>query len=197
MAEPGRAGVGGHVATVAFALYDLVNKARAAFWRLTGVQLGRDARIGSQSVFANGRAIQIGDRVRISRFCTIEGGAGGLLIGADVGIGRNSWIAGDGRIVIGDWCNFGPNLNLLSFSHVYKDLGVPIARQPDRIGPIHIGRDVWIGANVVVLPDTRIGDGAVVAANSVVRGEVPPLAIVGGAPARVIGWRGQPPERSE
>ena len=49
-----------------------------------------------------------------------------------------------------------------------------------------IGNDVWIGANVVVLSGVTVGDGAVLAAGSVVTSDVPPYAIVGGAPAKVI-----------
>jgi acetyltransferase-like isoleucine patch superfamily enzyme len=49
-----------------------------------------------------------------------------------------------------------------------------------------IGNDVWVGANVVVLSGVTVGDGAVLAAGSVVTSDVPPFAIVGGAPAKVI-----------
>ena len=52
-----------------------------------------------------------------------------------------------------------------------------------------VGNDVWIGANAVILTGAKIGDGAVVAAGAVVRGEVPPYAIVGGVPSRIIGYR--------
>src|ERR1041385_1660369 len=55
--------------------------------------------------------------------------------------------------------------------------------------PIRIGNDVWIGARVVVLDGAEIGDGAIVAAGSVVAGKIPPYAVVGGIPARVIRYR--------
>ena len=48
---------------------------------------------------------------------------------------------------------------------------------------------VWIAANVSISPGSRIGDGAIVALGSVVRGDVPSCAIVAGNPARVVGWR--------
>ena len=51
---------------------------------------------------------------------------------------------------------------------------------------IEIGNDVWLGANVIVVDGVRIGDGAIVAAGSVVTKNVPPYAIVGGVPAKVI-----------
>lgn len=56
-------------------------------------------------------------------------------------------------------------------------------------GKIIIGNDVWIGANVSILPGVTIGDGAVLAAGAVVNKNVPPYAIVGGVPAKIIKYR--------
>ncbi len=56
-------------------------------------------------------------------------------------------------------------------------------------GPPSIGNDVWIGAHVTLMRGTHVGDGAVVATGSVVTKDVPPYAIVGGNPARLIRWR--------
>ena len=55
--------------------------------------------------------------------------------------------------------------------------------------PVEIGNDVWIGANVVILPGVKVGDGAVLAAGAVVTKNVEPYAIVGGVPAKVIKYR--------
>jgi len=52
-----------------------------------------------------------------------------------------------------------------------------------------IGNDVWIGANAIILQGVTIGDGAIVAAGAVVTKDVPPYAIVGGVPAKVIKYR--------
>jgi acetyltransferase-like isoleucine patch superfamily enzyme len=52
--------------------------------------------------------------------------------------------------------------------------------------PIHIGRNVWIGFDCVVLPDVTIGNGSIVRACSVVTQDVPPFTLVAGNPAREI-----------
>lgn len=52
-----------------------------------------------------------------------------------------------------------------------------------------IGNDVWIGANAIILQGVTIGDGAIIAAGAVVTKDVPPYAIVGGVPAKVIKYR--------
>lgn len=54
---------------------------------------------------------------------------------------------------------------------------------------INIGSDVWIGANVTLKPNISIGNGAIIASNSVVTKDVPPFAIVGGVPAKIIRYR--------
>jgi acetyltransferase-like isoleucine patch superfamily enzyme len=57
------------------------------------------------------------------------------------------------------------------------------------VKPVTIGSCVWVGAYVILLPGTTIGDGAIIQAGSVVHGEIPPLAIAGGNPAKVFAWR--------
>ncbi|EDM37183.1 acetyltransferase with multiple hexapeptide repeats [Pedobacter sp. BAL39] len=55
--------------------------------------------------------------------------------------------------------------------------------------PISIGHDVFIGANVVILDGVSVGDGAIIAAGAVVKDDVPPYAIAGGVPAKIIRYR--------
>ena len=60
---------------------------------------------------------------------------------------------------------------------------------PDQHYSVLIGNDVWIGADVLILQGVKIGDGAIVAAGAVVTKDVPPYAIVGGTPAKIIRYR--------
>jgi acetyltransferase-like isoleucine patch superfamily enzyme len=56
-------------------------------------------------------------------------------------------------------------------------------------GPIHIGHDVWIGLNAIILPGLSIGSGAIIGAGAVVTKDIPPYAIAAGNPARVVRFR--------
>ncbi len=58
-----------------------------------------------------------------------------------------------------------------------------------RSRPVRIGHDTWIGHGAIIMKGVTIGDGAIVAASSVVTKDVPPYAVVGGTPASLIKWR--------
>lgn len=60
---------------------------------------------------------------------------------------------------------------------------------PNKRGPINIGDRAWLGSHCVILDQVNIGEGAVVAAGAVVTKDVPPFAVVGGVPAKIIGER--------
>ena len=60
---------------------------------------------------------------------------------------------------------------------------------PNEAGSVVVGNDVWIGANVIIPGGLRIGTGAIVAAGAVVVKDVPPYAVVGGNPAKIIRYR--------
>lgn len=75
---------------------------------------------------------------------------------------------------------------------IFPDFGFraePVKDPALKNGPIIIGHDVWIGRDVTILTDVTIGHGAVVAAGAVVTKDIPPYAIVGGVPAKIIRYR--------
>ena len=95
------------------------------------------------------------------------------------------------RTTIGKFCSIGPNVVIGLGNHPVRRfvstspktfLPGPFSdrEQYDQFPPVIIGNDVWIGANTTVLNGVKIGDGAVVGANSVVTKDVPPYAIYGG-----------------
>ncbi|MCX7521248.1 DapH/DapD/GlmU-related protein [Microbacterium sp. STN6] len=105
-----------------------------------------------------------------------------ITLGARVFINSGCRFQDQGGIVIGDDCLIGHNAVLATLNH---DLA-PSRRGDMLPAPIVIGRNVWIGSNVTVLPGVTIGDNAVVAAASVVTKSVPENAVVVGSPARVV-----------
>jgi virginiamycin A acetyltransferase len=66
---------------------------------------------------------------------------------------------------------------------------MPLFAQRDFPGDTVVGNDVWLGYDATVMPGVRIGDGAIIAAKSVVTSDVPAYAVVGGNPARLIRYR--------
>lgn len=94
-----------------------------------------------------------------------------------------------GRIELGDAVRIGAHTSLLGFNHTMADPDTEVFRQPITSKGIRVGNDVWIGSHVVVLDGVTVGDRAVVGAGSVVTKDVPPGAVVGGNPAKVLRWR--------
>ncbi len=83
----------------------------------------------------------------------------------------------------------GPRVSLLAEQHVIDRVDIPMREQGTRRKGIIIEDDVWLGANCCVLDGVTVGRGAVVGAGAVVTKDVPPFAIVGGVPARIIRMR--------
>jgi len=109
-------------------------------------------------------------------------------------------------IRIGNYCSIARGVSVYEYSHDYERLstyyvgrnilGLPLEEEIESKGPIEIGHDVWIGAYAHVMSGVKVGNGAVVAANAVVTREVPPFAIVGGTPARILKYRFDEPTRA-
>lgn len=95
-------------------------------------------------------------------------------------------------ISIGQDSLIGAGSYIISANHRFNDVNVPIRLQGYEGAAIDIGKDVWLGCHVVVLPGVTIGDGAVVAAGAVVNKDVPAYEVWGGVPARKLSDRGQP-----
>ena len=98
-------------------------------------------------------------------------------------------IQGKGLVKIGSYFHSGKNCMIISDNHNY-DFGASIPYDNKILEKsVEISDFVWIGANVLLLPGTKIGEGVIIQGGSVVHGEIPPLAIVGGNPAKVFKFR--------
>jgi lipopolysaccharide O-acetyltransferase len=116
-----------------------------------------------------------------------------LILGDDISLSSNVHIACLHRIHIAGGLLAGSHVLISDHTHgLYSGPNqsppdtLPTARPLHSSGEILIGRNVWLGDGVCVLAGATIGDGAIIGANSVVRGSIPPATIAVGAPARVV-----------
>ena len=148
-------------------------------WKYPHVEVSANVLIGSQCSFEGGNKIAWGSSC------------------ADAKLGYGTYIAGHstvGKADIGRFCSIGCFVRIgLPLHHV-----TTVSTHPFLEGPTLknkrtiIGNDVWIGAGVILLGEGGglcVGDGAIIGAGAVVTKDVPPYAIVGGNPARIIRYR--------
>ena len=98
-------------------------------------------------------------------------------------------IQGGGKVTIGKYFHSGEDCRIICQNHNF-DCGKAIPYDDTYIcKDVEIGDFVWIGTKVTILPGTKIGEGAIIQAGSVVHGEIPPYAIAGGNPCKVFKYR--------
>lgn len=123
-----------------------------------------------------GGMITIGSRINISngtKFICTKGGF--LKIGDRVYFNRNCNVVCRDHIEIGNGCRFGPNVSIFDHDHEYGLAGVT---DNYKIGCINIGDNCWFGANAVVLRGSTIGEGCIIGAGVVFKGQLPPHSLV-------------------
>lgn len=102
-------------------------------------------------------------------------------------------IQDDAEVVIGDNCNFGPNVTIVTPIHpmVAAERNAMLTAEGEckclcYAKPVHIGNNCWLGASVTVCPGVTIGDNCVIGAGSVVTKDIPADSFGAGVPCRVI-----------
>lgn len=111
----------------------------------------------------------------------------GIKIGNYSGIGVNCSVRGP--LTIGDNVMMGPEVVILTHTHKYDKLNVPMSEQGSVVKPVTIGNDVWIGMRSIIMPGVNVGNGVIIGANAVVTKDVPDYSIVGGVPATILKYR--------
>jgi acetyltransferase-like isoleucine patch superfamily enzyme len=148
--------------------YRVLNAMKALFLRLVGARVGRRVVFYPGVWIAPGRNLVLGDDVDLAAGVIITT-AGGVEIGARTLVGYRAQI--------------------VSANHVIPPARGRIFGSGHEGKPVCIGPDAWIGAAALVMPGVSIGEGAVVAAGSVVTRDVEPFTIVAGVPARLVRHR--------
>jgi acetyltransferase-like isoleucine patch superfamily enzyme len=139
----------------------------------------------------DGGPVRLGERVRLIGDIYVQTGEGGAVeMGPRTAVQpRCHFAAYLTPIVIGEGVQIATGCSFYSYDHSFA-AGSPISAQPlTAKGAIEIGDDAWLGTGVTVLSGVRIGQGAVVAAGSVVTHDIPDQALARGVPARVHGFR--------
>ena len=169
-------------------------------WREIKRKVGRILYVGiGKHLPMSGARINLGSR-RFRQFCAhlildrcgrwvnIDKGttfASDLKLGEGSGIGANCSIPSG--VTIGDHVMMGIDILMFTNEHRHDRLDIPMGQQGrTEVKPIVIGNDVWIGSRSIIMKGTHIGNGAIVAAGSVVTKDIPPYEIWGGNPARFL-----------
>jgi acetyltransferase-like isoleucine patch superfamily enzyme len=146
--------------------------------------------------------IQIGrrGRVELGRWSWLGHGTkircheGVVSIGAKTVLGQECTISAYQHVSIGRECVIADRVMMIDFDHGMVEVDRPIRLQGIYKRDVRVGHNVWIGYGACILRGVTVGDNAVIGTNSVVTKDVPPNAVVGGVPARVIRMRDEPKE---
>lgn len=149
-----------------FMVYGFFNKSSIKYMKRT--------RVSSSAIFVNKKNIEIDDNVWIGHYCLLDG-IGGIKIGKGVHVASHSCI----------YTHSSQNAIRLMGD---KYIEIPAE---ERLGYIienvEVGEFSFIGTSCVILPGTKIGNGCILGAGSIVKGEYPDYSIIAGNPAKIIG----------
>ena len=143
----------------------LSKKIRFCCAKMIFEKVGTSVNLENMAYFGNGRNIQIGDYSGIGKKCRVPS-----------------------NVKIGNYVMMAEEVIIFNQNHRFDRMDVPLIKQgyKDK-SELAIGNDVWIGARVIILPQvTRIGDGVIIGAGSVVTKNIDDYCIVGGNPAKVL-----------
>ena len=161
--------------------------------------LGKGVNIGSNVIIDAlskdgvniGNNVKIGDYTRILCTGTIRTIGKGFSIGNNCGIGENCFFGAAGGISIGNDVIMGQNIRFHSENHKYNDTSKLIREQGVTHRGIKVGNDCWIGAGAVFLDGSELGNGCIVAANTIVNKKFEDNSVIAGTPGKVIKKRGK------
>lgn len=166
-------------------LAEIIKLVRGFFKRAKINKCGSWFRVGpGVRILKKNASISVGRKVELHRHVKLSAwgneGFAEIIIGDNTSIGDRTEIHAGKRVEIGSGCNISWDVCIMDRDyHKFNS-------ETEEIKPVKIGNNVWIGCNSILLKGITVGDGAVIAAGSVVVKDVPPAALVGGNPAKVL-----------
>ena len=153
-------------------------------------QRATDARVFPGAKITHPEVVSLGQRCMIDDFVFI-GPHESVVIGCYVHLSSHLSIVGGGRVYLSDFSGFSTGVRILSGTDDFSGSGLTNSCVPAEFrqvirGAVWVGPHAAVGANVVILPNVCIGEGAAVVAGSVVSRDLPPWGLYGGWPARRI-----------
>ena len=155
--------------------WDIMKRLRGWYYSQLLAQAGKNLKVSGGARINNPAMVSVGDN---------------CYIGA--GVQFYPW---NERIIIGNDVLLAAGVRMITRKHGFADLEIPISEQGYTNAPITIEDDVWIGFQVVVLPDVTIDKGSIIGAGAVVTKDVAPYSVMGGIPARLIRKRTEQPDQ--
>ena len=156
------------------------------------------ARVGENVIFENGvlafhpETIELGDNVYIGHYTILKGYyRNRMVIGDGTWIGQQCFFHSAGGLTIGAEVGIGPGVKIVTSAHNLEELDKPILHSAIDFAPVQIGDGSDIGIGAVILPGVSIGRGVQIAAGAVVATDIEDYAIAVGVPAKTIRKRGQ------
>ena len=154
---------------------------------------GENLKIYPLAKITNPEVIEIGEHSMIDDFTFIYGGRG-IKIGRYVHIASFVSIIGGGELILDDYTVLATGSRILTGTDTYyggKRMSTALPEEQRNVvrGKIVIEKDAFIGTNVVVHPNVRIGEGAIIGSNSLVLKDVEPWSINVGSPCKKVGER--------
>lgn len=170
----------------------IASRLRVAYWRTLGMTIGERVRLYPLRVTWPHR-VTLGDGCSLehSIYFNVAGGYrpdGGIVLGKGTFVGSGCEFNITSGITIGEQCLIASGCRFIDHNHGTITSAFMKDQMEDE-SPITVGANVWIGVNCVVLKGVSIGDGAIVAAGSVVTKSLESMGVYAGVPARLIRYR--------
>lgn len=163
---------------------EIVLEQRKCLEKLYDFNMTRPSELKKRENMLKDMFAEIGENCYIEPPFHANFGGKHIHFGKNVYANFNFTCVDDTDIFVGDFTMFGPNVTLATAGHPIMPELRKKAYQYNM--PIHIGKNCWLGAGVVVLPGISIGDNSVIGAGSVVTKDVPPNVVAVGNPCRVL-----------